>query len=338
MSAYRKLSSELSYLTGGYFIKPNYLSLITTFRCNLNCRSCAIHLKKDFNELSLEKWLKISRQLKRYFPKTAFVEINGGEPLLDKELTIELIKDLSPHFLNLVLNTNGTLIDEEIIEELIKAGLDKIKISFYSLDREIHNSMRGSSVAYDKAKEAIDLVLNKGINLEAGVLITKENISSLPELIEYLSKKGAVIILQPLDEIIESKESRGDVNQLPLDQWPKREEVKEFFDWLRPRINQLKIKTPLGLINRIEGYYLNPKSALNYRCFVGQRNLVIYPDGEVAFCFKSKKLGNLNSEDIEDILKREKTAVQRKKIKQCEKLCRIIGCNFSRGVKEYFNL
>jgi len=337
MSVYRKLASELSYLTGGYLVKPDSLFLITTFRCNLECPACAIWQKKDFSGgLSNREWLRIADELSNIFPAETYIEINGGEPLLNKELTIGLIKDLSPHFSNLVLNTNGSLIDAETAGKLADAGLDKIKVSFYSLDKKIHNSMRGSSIAYDKARQAIDLILDEGINLEAGILITKENIHGLPELIGYLSERGATVILQPLDEIIESNESKREENYLPLGQWPDKGEIETFFSWLKPRINQLKIKTPLFLIEQIEKYYLNPESVINNRCFVGQRNLVIYPSGEVAFCFKSGKIGNLKNGSIRDILRSKSAAAARKEIRNCPKFCRIVGCNFSRGIKEFF--
>lgn len=86
-------------------------------------------------------------------------------------------------------------------------------------------------------------------------------------------------------------------------------------------------------IEAIRQYYLNPENILKYRCFAGQRNMVVYPNGDTSFCFKGGIIGNLEKQELKEILKN--AAGERKKIKNCRKYCRIIGCNFSRGLKEF---
>jgi len=81
-------------------------------------------------------------------------------------------------------------------------------------------------------------------------------------------------------------------------------------------------------------YYLAPPSVLKYRCFAGQRNLVIYPQGDVAMCFKGRVIGNLTRKNLSNILKGDFAKKERQNIRRCQKYCRIIGCNFSRGLKE----
>ena len=100
--------------------------------------------KNNFPELSDEKWLKIGEEVKNSLPKNTFLEINGGEPLIRKDLTISLIKKLKQKFDCVALNSNGVLINAETVKELEKSGLDILKISFYSLDKNIVNSLRGA--------------------------------------------------------------------------------------------------------------------------------------------------------------------------------------------------
>ncbi|MFA6392090.1 MAG: radical SAM protein [Patescibacteria group bacterium] len=323
-----KLAKELSFQTGRYMLSPEFLSLVITMKCNFKCQSCSIWQKPFEKELEQEDWVKIIEKLTHTLKPNTFVEINGGEPLIRKDLVIFLIKELKKHFNKVALNSNGLLVNETNLDELKQAGLDLIKISLYSLEEEVHNSMRGHSLAFQHAKRAVELITQKQIPLEIGLLVTTKNIKTAPALIQYLQKlPNTSIILQPLDEKIESAESKDqkDNNLIP-DLWPEKEDVVSFFDWVEKH-NQ-GIKNSLPNIKAIRQYYLNPPDILKYRCFAGQRNLVIYPGGDVAFCFKRKAIGNINNQDIELMLKN--ASGERKQIKYCQ----IVGCNFSRGLKE----
>jgi MoaA/NifB/PqqE/SkfB family radical SAM enzyme len=325
-------------MSGRYNLAPEFLSLIITFRCNFSCQSCSIWQKPPTEELSEDEWLKIYQQAKDFFDPETFVEINGGEALIRKDLALSLIKKLKPHFKNVALNSNGLLINEEIVKELEEAGLDLFKISFYSTKENIHNDLRGNPQAYEQALKALELVSKSRIKLEVGVLMTAKNMADLPELIKYLKTlKNTNIILQPLDESIESAESKNKtVNQPVSELWPVKEDSSKFFGWLLENYKDYPIKNPLSSLKAMQEYYLQPSSVLKYRCFAGQRNLVIYPQGDVAMCFKGRVIGNLTKESLFDIIKGDAAKEERQNIRRCKKYCRIIGCNFSRGLFEVF--
>lgn len=331
-----KIARELSYLTGKFNTLPEYVSLIITFNCNFKCKSCSIWTKTDHVEMTEDNWQDIANQISKSLPSTSFIEINGGEPLLRKSLAINLIKQLKKHFQTVALNTNGSTIDESVLVELKEAGLDIIKLSLYSLNDAVHNNLRGTDIAFEHASNAIKLINQSGIKLEIGVLITSQNISELPKLISYLSElDNTSIILQPLDEKVESIESKNfSSNNLPKDLWPNKSDIINFFDWLEKDDHLAKIKNSPMAISAMKKYYLNPQSALAYRCFAGQRNLIIYPNGDMSFCFKRPTIGNALDKPIFDQIKFADN--ERKCIKKCPKYCRIIGCNLSKGIKEYF--
>ena len=201
------------------------------------------------------------------------------------------------------------------------------------MDAKTHNNLRGHELAYTHARNAIEIINKNKMQLEIGLLITSQNIKDAPSLIKYLEAlPNTSIILQPLDERIESRESKNqDDNNLISELWPQKEDVNIFFDYVL-RHNQ-KIKNSLANIEAIRQYYLDPENILKYRCFAGQRSLVIYPNGDLSFCFKGEKFGNILKKDLKKIL--QKNTTQRRKIKKCKKYCRIIGCNFSRGLKEF---
>jgi MoaA/NifB/PqqE/SkfB family radical SAM enzyme len=259
------------------------------------------------------------------------VEITGGEPMMEKENLLPMIKYLKKQFKTVLLNTNGSLINKSTISELQKAGLDVIKISLYSLLPKIHNQMRGSSIAFDNAMKAIKLTSKSKLKLKIAILITRQNISYIPKLIYYLSHWPKIeITLQPLDELVESKESKNlRHNQLPGSLWPEKKEVLKFFAWAIK--NKHLISNGVEHLFILRNYYLDPSTALSNKCFSGQRNLIINPDGGVSLCYKYPPIGNIFKDNLKDILKKE-AKKQRLEIKDCKKYCRVLGCNYARSI------
>lgn len=331
----QKILMEASYLTSRYLLPPEFLSVTLTYRCNFHCQSCEAWKLNNNNELTEKEWLLAITDLNKILPKNTFVEISGGEPLIKKNILLPIIKKLKKHFFRVALNSNGSLINESVIKELEKVHLDCLKVSLYSLDAGIHNQLRGTKIAYGNAIQAIRLINKSKIKLEIGILITSKNITGVPQLINYLRKfEGISIILQPLDEIFYSAEGKN-IQQviLPKNLWPKKKAVIDFFDWLEK--DNSTIKNSSSHLQAIKNYYLNPKSTLRYRCFSGQRNLIIYPDGGVSLCYKHQNVGNIKKDFIGNILKDQ--AIQgRRDIKNCQKFCRVLGCIYSRSFSEYF--
>ena len=331
----KKLKQELSYKNGRYYFPPDFLSLLVTLKCNFRCQSCSIWENDFGQELDDEAWIGIIEQAKKVLNPNTYIEINGGEPLLKKDLVYKIIKELKSYFKAVVLNSNGSLVTEEVVKKLEESGLSKMKVSLYSLNPTTHNSLRGTEVAYDGAMKTIELVKNSKIRLEIGVLLTAKNIKEIPDLVEYFKDyKNTTLILQVLDEKVESKEAKVDIdNKMPEGLWPEKEDILNFFDWLENNVSAKKLFHERTNFRLIRDYYLDPTMALNYRCFAGQHNCVIYPNGDITLCFKGQIVGNLLQNSLEDILKKGAVA-ERKKIKNCKKYCRLVGCNFSRGFKE----
>lgn len=330
-----KICGEFSYYTGKYYSPCKYVSLIITHQCNFRCLACDIWKKETGSELGEKSWLAAIEQLNKTLPANTFIEINGGEPLIRKDLAVKMTVKLKKHFSVVALNTNGSLLDKEIVAELEESGLDIIKISLYSLDPHIHNTMRGMDLSWQKAIEAIGLVSQSKIKVEIGALITSKNIHGIPELIKWSGKqRNTSVILQLLDEKIESAEAKNtSENLLPLKLWPEKSDVAKLFTWIKN--NSHNIKNPQISLKNMEKYYLDPRSALKYRCFAGQRNLVVNPDGGIQLCFKRMPIGNISGGSLLNTLGSKEACNERRNIRKCAKYCRIMGCNFSRGFLEF---
>ncbi|MBI3573095.1 MAG: radical SAM protein [Candidatus Kerfeldbacteria bacterium] len=127
----RKVALENAFAASTFVYRPEYLSLISTFRCNFACEMCSIWKKTDFSdEMTDEQWLRLVPEFPKIFSPEAFVEITGGEPMIRKALVLALIPTLKKHFRGVSLNSNGSLLfDPDAIPSLERAGLDTMKIS-----------------------------------------------------------------------------------------------------------------------------------------------------------------------------------------------------------------
>lgn len=334
----RKLAHEISFYTNRKIVMPEFLSLLITEKCNFRCQSCAIWQQKKRQELSLQQWEVLAENIIKTFPRNTFIELNGGEPLLRKDVVLKLSALLSKKFINVGINSNGSLLSQQTITQLEKHGVSFIKLSLYSATPEIHDRLRGFEGAHAKVMDALKLLAQTKVKTEIGILITSENIHEIPALIKTINSlnPSAAIILQPLDEIIDSKITKNrNTNKLPSALWPDQAAIQEFFAFLKQTpIPQLK-NSAINL-KLLEKFYLNPSSIKNLRCFAGQRSAIIKSDGKLSFCFKGCSIGNASEKSIMSLLRNPAAIIERKKIVNCQKSCRIVGCNFSRGIKELF--
>jgi 7-carboxy-7-deazaguanine synthase len=88
--------------------------------CNLRCTWCDTkYALENGKEMSIKK---IVNEVKKYPCKS--VSITGGEPLLQKEELLELIKQLKSLGYWIQINTNGTFFDEEIFRSVDLISMD----------------------------------------------------------------------------------------------------------------------------------------------------------------------------------------------------------------------
>jgi MoaA/NifB/PqqE/SkfB family radical SAM enzyme len=121
---------------------PRYIDIELTNSCNFHCLMCSVGTNTTVREKGFMKdeiYYKILNEINEY--KTPIRFVRWGEALLHPKL-IDYIKAAKKMGIMCHLNTNGSLLDEDKIEELIEIQLDSIKFSFQGIDRETYGEMR----------------------------------------------------------------------------------------------------------------------------------------------------------------------------------------------------
>jgi len=126
---------------------PLFLQIETNQICNLRCPSCPIGTPEAFTKyISTEKMTwnmfeKIILEGEKY--ECPSVEPQGtNEPLLDQDLEKQ-IKFASDHgFLDIMLNTNATLLSESRSRSMLKSGITRIRFSLDAATKETYEKVR----------------------------------------------------------------------------------------------------------------------------------------------------------------------------------------------------
>jgi len=176
--------------------------------CNLNCPFCSVDAgpasttRATSYEVEMEYLVDAVREVARFKGEGVECHIDSpGEPLMYQKLP-ELITALNEidEVSVVSLQTNGTLLDREMIGALEKAGLDRINLSLHALDPSIAKMLAGVEwYDIDRVTDAAKAVCRSTIDLLiAPVYLPGINDAEIPKLIRFAQEIGAGKRFPPL--------------------------------------------------------------------------------------------------------------------------------------------
>lgn len=239
----------------------NLLQIRPTSVCNLNCTFCSTaagpfsKCHKETYEVELDYLLEWIKEVVEY--KEGDVEANldsVGEPLCYKEM-VKLVKSLNDmkgiNFIS--MQTNGTLLTKELVNELIEAGLKRINLSIETLDEEQAKILAGTkdydldhviNIAKYLSKKDIELFLTP-------VWIPNVNDKGIVDLIKFAKKIKARLGIQKYETYKYSRKEKKAKKTTYFKFYRQLEEWEKEFDIklkLGPKDYNIYRKNPLPLI------------------------------------------------------------------------------------------
>ncbi|MEG1405079.1 MAG: TIGR04133 family radical SAM/SPASM protein [Alistipes sp.] len=164
-----------------------------TLRCNLSCRHCGSDCRVDPGvvDMPLDDFLRVLDEevTPNVDPKSVLIIFSGGEVLVREDLEragAEVTRRGYPWG----MVTNGMLLTPQRFRSLCDAGLRSVSVSFDGFP-EIHNYIRRNPASYERALEAIHLIVNEP-NLAYDVItcVTGALVPRLEEFRELLIAEG----------------------------------------------------------------------------------------------------------------------------------------------------
>lgn len=179
----------------------NLLQIRPSSGCNLSCPFCSVDEgpqgdKAARYEVSLDYMVEYAGAVaSRKDSDEIEMHIDGcGEPLLYPKI-VELVDRFSrlEDVEVISIQTNGMLLDEEMVLKLEKAGLDRINLTINSLDEGTAKFMAGTdSYDLDKVLTNAETIANSNIDLlVAPVWIDGLNDEGIEDIIQYAKDLGA---------------------------------------------------------------------------------------------------------------------------------------------------
>lgn len=130
------------------------------------------------------------------------VSIEGGEPFLRDDI-LDILELTNKHMFSCYVNTNGTLITEEMAKRIATSGVGKICVSIDDPE-EIHDKSRGVKGTFKKVKKAIGYLKKYNVSVDAIIILTKINAEYLLQTFDVIKSLGIVdvehVLLQSLQK------------------------------------------------------------------------------------------------------------------------------------------
>ena len=166
-----------------------------TARCNLDCKMCYIHKRANDQfvkkqELSGKQWLEIASAAQK--KGILLLLLTGGEPFLHPDFK-EIYLGCKNMGLLISINTNGTMLTDEMIDFLAKNPPLRVNLTLYGASPETYEKLCGDPAAYDRAYGAVRKLKAAEIRVKLNYSATPYNLQDAQAIYEFAKEENLLI-------------------------------------------------------------------------------------------------------------------------------------------------
>ncbi len=289
------------------FRNPFYVHLYVTRRCNLRCRMCNVWKNKDSKEMTFQE-IKIAAKKMKQMGATHIV-ITGGEPLLRPDI-FQIVEIFSKLGMSTRLQTNGVLLTEDKLNQLVKSGLDDITISLDTLDNLKQDDIcgvKGVGIS-DRVVKMLKLIpkkMPKSMSA-ANIVVSHKNLNEISGLIKFLDSIGIWSTFVPVN-LSEKKEDylfKAKADDFSFDQNDKKNAEEVYRNMLNLKKKGYKIILSSRFLRQSLQYIKTNNK--KWKCDAGELYFSIFPDGKFAICDEIPTTSNILEEDFMEFYRSKK--------------------------------
>ena len=166
-----------------------------TPQCNFRCRMC--YVRKTPEEvkshsrpgMTLKRWLAIAEEARK--AGMLYLLLTGGEPFLWPDFW-PLYEQLNQMGFLISINSNGSLIDEKVVERLKEIPPTRINVTLYGAGDTTYERMCGRPDGFAKTVKAIKMLQESGIVVKLNGSLTPDNATDLEACIAFAQEHGLI--------------------------------------------------------------------------------------------------------------------------------------------------
>lgn len=277
---------------------PITIELNPTNRCNSRCLSCWLREFKpeQGKELLKEELLRIVKEASELNVKEFRIP-GSGEPLV-KPGIMEVLRAVKEHKMNGLLITNGTLLDENRIKELVDIGWDFLTISLDGPDSKTNDYLRGLDGYFEKVISNLELLKKIKVQEKKGkpilrfnVVLSNKNYDRIQDILELASRYDCKDVQIQTLTVWGEEGKKLRLNKEEMQRFQSSiKEIKKRAD-KKGILTNIESFTDKDLIEKtdkmdevIQKNKTRENRFLNLPCFEPWYNMIILPNGIIASC------------------------------------------------------
>ncbi len=169
----------------------NPLSLLCelTYRCNLQCPYCynPLDLGSPREELPVATWLRVIDEAVAL--GVVQIGLSGGEPTLRGDDLVAIVRRATQLGAYTNLITQGTFLDDRLLDALLEAGLAHVQISFQAPEPVLAAAIAGTDV-FERKLAALRSVAGRDVALTFNYVLHRLNHHTLEAVIAFAEREG----------------------------------------------------------------------------------------------------------------------------------------------------
>ncbi|NGX63087.1 MAG: Antilisterial bacteriocin subtilosin biosynthesis protein AlbA [Candidatus Anoxychlamydiales bacterium] len=165
----------------------SHVSMELTERCNNNCIHCYINLPTN-NEKAQKKEITLE-EIKEIADEAVKVgclswHLTGGEPLLCEDFS-DIYLYLKRKGIRVILSTNATLINSEIISLFKKYPLENLEVTIYGLSQKTYEAITRNPGSFDAFRQGINLLRDNHIPFTLKAAVLAQNFHEIEKMRDF---------------------------------------------------------------------------------------------------------------------------------------------------------
>lgn len=299
------------------------LFLEVTSRCNAKCAHCGSSCgnKIDPDEVSTETLKRTLFEISlKYDPRTVFLSVTGGEPLMRKDL-FDLMKYATDLGYKWGITTNGMLFTEKTYKMIEETKMATVSISIDGM-KKTHESFRGVPNCFDRITEVLKRLQKIPTiqTVQVTTVANEKNLDELDEIYQYVQDIGItnwrLITVDPIGRA-------GENDEILL----TPEHFKYVLDYIKEKRLENKIKVEYGCSHYLGLDYEKEVRGHYFTCQAGLTIGSILSNGDIYVCPNVPRIpeliqGNIKTDSFVEVWEnkyKEFRTDKRLKSEKCKK-------------------